>query len=74
LSHVANKCNDSRLFWVGFWLSVVGASGDGIVLIIGIGKSLPVASWGLMILPFWDLGLTYLIRKAIHTGVKKGSK
>lgn len=70
-AHVANKCNNSKIFWLGFWLSVVGASGDGIVLIIGIGRALPISSWGLMILPFWDLGLTYIIRKAIHSSVRK---
>jgi len=72
-AHVANKCNNSKLFWLGFWLSVVGACGDGVVLIIGIGRALPIASWGLMVLPFWDLSLTYIIRRAIHRGVKKGA-
>ena len=70
-SHVAGKCNRSKVFWLGFWLSVVGAAGDGVVLIIGIGRALPIASWGLMVLPFWDLSLTYIIRRAIHRGVKK---
>jgi hypothetical protein len=72
-NHVANKCNDSKLFWAGFWLTVVGACGDGVVLIVGIGKALPIASWGLMILPFWDLSLTYIIRRAIHKSVKKSA-
>lgn len=70
-SEVAKKCNESKTFWVGFWLSVIGAAGDGVVLIIGIGRALPIASWGLMILPFWDLGLTFIIRAAIYRGVKK---
>jgi hypothetical protein len=67
---VARKCNDSKLFWLGFWISIVGASGDGIILIIAIGNTLPITSWGLMILPFWDLGLTLVIRRAIYRGVK----
>jgi hypothetical protein len=70
-THVANKCNSSVIFWLGFWISVIGACGDGIILILAIGKSLPIQSWGLMIIPFWDLGLTYMVRKAIYTGVKK---
>ena len=70
-SLVANKCNNSRLFWLGFWVSIIGASGDGVILIVAIGNTLPMASWGLMILPFWDLGLTLVIRRAIFRGVKK---
>lgn len=69
--HVASKCNQSKLFWFGFWLSVIGACGDGFIIIWGIGKTLPVSSWGLMILPFWDLSLTYIIRRAIYKGVHK---
>jgi hypothetical protein len=70
---VAKKCDSSKLFWFGFWVSVVGACGDGVILIIAIGKTLPIQSWGIMILPFWDLGLTYIIRRAIYSGVRKSS-
>lgn len=71
--HVAKRCNVSLFFWSGFYVSIVGALGDGIVLILGIGKTLPIGSWGLMLLPFWDLGLTFIIRRAIYQGVKKSS-
>jgi len=70
-AHVANRCNNSKIFWIGFWVSVLGASGDGVVLITAIGNTLPITSWGMMILPFWDLGLTFIIRRAIFRGIKK---
>lgn len=66
---VAASLRESRIFWLGFWLSVVGGAGDGIVLIIGIGGSLPLRSWGLMVLPFMDLGVTYAIRRAVYRAV-----
>lgn len=70
-AHVATRCDKSRTFWSGYALSVLGAAGDGIIIILAIGKTLPVASWGLMVLPFWDLALTYVIRRSIYQGVKK---
>ena len=66
---LAERLRTSKVFWTGFWMSVIGGAGDGLVLIAGIGRSLPPTSWGLMLLPFLDLGATYAIRRAIFRGV-----
>lgn len=68
-STVAQELRGSALFWTGFVLSVIGGAGDGIVLIAGVGSSLPMRSWGLMVLPFLDLAVTVVIRVAIVRSV-----
>lgn len=72
-SELAERLATSRVFWSGFWMSVLGGAGDGVVLIAGIGRSLPPTSWGLMVLPFLDLIATYAIRRAIFEGVTNPS-
>lgn len=67
-SHVRNVLRyvpQSRIFWTGFWVNAVGAVGSGVVLGVAIVVGLPVTSWGLIWLPFLDLGLTIALRAVI---------
>ncbi len=55
----------SNLFWVGFWVNLVGSVGTTVVFGVGILTVLPIQSWGLTIIPAADLTATIVIRKAV---------
>jgi hypothetical protein len=54
-----------KWFWAGFWVNAAGALGTGIVLAWAVVKALPPQSWGLIWVPFLDLGITVFIRATI---------
>ena len=65
LKTVLKHVPESRLFWLGFWVNATGAVGTGLVISVAVVTSLPVTSWGLIFLPFMDLGLTIALRATI---------
>lgn len=71
---VADKCNESRSFWVGFWLSVAGAYGNGAGAVGAVILLLPSKSWAVAIIPLWNMVLTFVIRRAIFRAVRRGEK
>ena len=62
---VAHHLPEDNWFWVGFWINATGALGSGVVVAWGVIKALPPQSWGLIWIPFLDLGLTIVIRASI---------
>jgi hypothetical protein len=65
LKTVLKHVPENQLFWWGFWINATGALGTGLVLSIAVITSLPATSWGIIILPFMDLGLTIALRATI---------
>ena len=66
----ASVVNASRAFWTFWAVSFIGGIGDGVTLIVAIGNALPVAAWGLMLLPFADVLLTIAIRLGIRRALR----
>ncbi len=52
----------SRMFWVGFWINLVGAIGSTVVLAIALFKVLPIQSWAIILILVADLFATILLR------------
>ena len=67
---VLGSLQRSPLFWVGLVLNTIGALGTGVVLAAGIFAGLPPATWGLLIIPVIDIGLTVVIRSAVFSAVQ----
>lgn len=53
---------NSRLFWVGFWINVIGAVGSTGSVCVALLKVLPVQSWAIILIPLADLLATALLR------------
>jgi hypothetical protein len=53
---------NSRLFWTGFWINVVGALGSTGSVCVALFKVLPVQSWAIILIPLADLLATALLR------------
>lgn len=65
IKRILRSAVSTPLFWAGFWLNAVGAIGDAVVLAIGVGATLPIESWGLIVLPSLDFFATITLRAAV---------
>lgn len=59
------------LFWVGFWVNVVGAVGSGLIVTIAVLTTMPPLSWGLSLFGFADLSLTFIVRREIVLWIRQ---
>jgi len=62
---VAHHLPQDKWFWIGFWINAAGALGTGVILAWAVVKALPPQSWGIIWVPFLDLGLTVFIRASV---------
>lgn len=62
LKAIFRSAANSRLFWVGFWINVVGAVGSTGSVCVALFKVLPVQSWAIILIPLADLLATALLR------------
>lgn len=67
---IAQRAQDSKLFWTGFWTNTTGAVGDFAVISAGVLKEMPVESYPLLALTLADLGMTVAVRKALKSGIR----
>ena len=69
-SAVIDSLHRTPVFWIGLAVNTVGAVGSAAVVVAGVVAGLPRSTWGLLVLPVADLGLTAAVRTAVVSGVR----
>lgn len=73
IPQIAQKAAKSKLFWTGFWVNTVGATGDFVAISSGVIAKMPPESYPMLALPLLDLGVTVAVRKAIINSTRENS-
>lgn len=58
LSRLGSALSTSRTSWFGFYCNIIGATGTGLVLLVGPFVVLPPTAWGLAVIGVVDLAAT----------------
>lgn len=73
LKEFISSISASKLFWVGFFVNLVGAVMTAIIGLAGVMLVLPVASWPIALIFLVDLWATLEVRKAVFGTLKTKS-
>ncbi len=73
LVSAVRKSSHERVFWIGFIINTIGAIATAVIVAAGIFFTLPFSSWGLLIVPLIDFGITLSIRAAALQWIREKS-